>query len=120
MIRRAIVLLAFASCLVGGGPLRADGTAATKDTQKETIPLTAAEKAAASFELPEGFRSTLFAGEPMVRQPIGIATDSRGRLWVAENDTYAEQAVNFDLTRRDRIVILEDTDHDGRADTRKV
>ncbi|HWE40543.1 MAG TPA: PVC-type heme-binding CxxCH protein [Isosphaeraceae bacterium] len=106
--------------LAGNGSLRADGPPAAKDTQKETVPLTAAEKAAASFELPEGFRATLFAGEPVVRQPIGIATDAKGRLWVAENDTYAEQAVNFDLTQRDRIVILEDDDHDGRADRRKV
>ncbi|WP_172992097.1 PVC-type heme-binding CxxCH protein [Lacipirellula parvula] len=70
--------------------------------------------------VPNGFRTTLFASEPDVQQPIGIATDERGRLWVAENYTYADQATNFDLTKRDRVVILEDTDGDGRADSRKV
>ena len=50
----------------------------------------------------------------------GMATDSRGRLWVAENNTYSDANVNFDLSQRDRIVILEDTDHDGRADKHTV
>ena len=34
--------------------------------------------------LPEGFRVTLFAGEPDVAQPIGFTTDDRGRLWIGE------------------------------------
>ncbi|MFO1019284.1 MAG: hypothetical protein U0903_01075 [Planctomycetales bacterium] len=70
--------------------------------------------------MPEGFRVSLFAAEPDVRQPIGIATDARGRLWVAEKYTYAELGANFDLTQRDRVIILEDTDHDGQADRRNV
>src|SRR3954452_6014725 len=37
---------------------------------------------------PRGFRVTLFAGEPDVRQPISMAFDDRGRLWVAECYTY--------------------------------
>ena len=49
-----------------------------------------------------------------------MATDARGRLWVAENYTYAEAKAGFDLKQRDRIVILEDTDRDGRADKRTV
>ena len=69
-------------------------------------------------ELPPGFQLQVFAAEPDVRQPIGIATDSRGRLWVAENYTYSESAVNFHPTLRDRVIILEDRDHDGRADHR--
>ena len=34
--------------------------------------------------LPEGFRATLFAGEPDVVQPIAFTFDDRGRLWVVE------------------------------------
>ena len=81
---------------------------------------TDAARAAQGWTLPAGFGVSLFAAEPQVRQPIGIAFDGRGRLWVAENDTYADQAVGFDLKRHDRIVILEDTDHDGKADKRTV
>ena len=38
--------------------------------------------------VPEGFRVTLFAGEPDVVQPIAFAIDDRGRLWVAEAYSY--------------------------------
>ncbi len=79
-----------------------------------------AEQVAAEIEVPEGFHTTLFASEPDVQQPIGIATDERGRLWVAENYTYADETINFDATKRDRIVILEDADGDGRSDRRTV
>jgi putative membrane-bound dehydrogenase-like protein len=90
------------------------------NTQEESIPFTKPEDALKGIHLPEGFRATLFAAEPQVEQPIGFATDARGRIWVAENYTYSERAVNFDLNLRDRIVILEDTDGDGRADKRTV
>ncbi|MDB2673434.1 hypothetical protein N9Y81_00620 [Akkermansiaceae bacterium] len=49
-----------------------------------------------------------------------MAWDHQGRIWVAENYTYAESGKRFDLTLRDRIIILQDKDHDGKADTRKV
>ena len=38
--------------------------------------------------VPEGFKVTLFAGEPDVHQPIAFCIDDRGRLWVAEAYTY--------------------------------
>lgn len=79
-----------------------------------------AAAAAASFGLPEGFSVTVFAAEPDVRQPVGMAFDFKGRLWVAENYTYAERGVNFETNLMDRVVILEDRDGDGRAETRKV
>ncbi|MCA9232990.1 MAG: hypothetical protein KDA57_20255, partial [Planctomycetales bacterium] len=78
------------------------------------------QAAASRITVPEGFRVTLFAGEPDVQQPISLTTDERGRLWIAENYTYAENPTNFDTELRDRIVILEDTDGDGRHDQRKV
>ena len=91
-----------------------------KDTQAESVRLTTPVEAAASLAVPEGFRVSLFASEPVVRQPIAMATDARGRLWVAENHTYAERPLGFDLSQHDRIIVLEDTDHDGKADQPKV
>jgi putative membrane-bound dehydrogenase-like protein len=41
-------------------------------------------------------------------------------MWVAENYTYAERAKRFDLGLKDRVIILEDKDWDGVAETRKV
>lgn len=72
------------------------------------------------LKLPEGFKATLFAAEPDVQNPIGLAWDARGRMWVAENYTYAERAKRFDLGLKDRVIILEDKDWDGVAETRKV
>jgi hypothetical protein len=85
------------------------------NTQPETIPLLSHEQALASVQAPEGFDVSLFAAEPDVRQPIGYAFDTRGRLWVAECYTYAENGA-FDEELHDRIVILEDTNRDGQAE----
>lgn len=72
------------------------------------------------LKLPEGFKVTVFAAEPDIQQPIAFQFDSRGRLWVAEGYTYAEQAMNYDLRLKDRILVFEDTDNNGIFDTRKV
>ena len=74
----------------------------------------------AQTKLPPGFKLSVFAAEPDVQQPIGMATDARGRLWVAENYTYSERAVGYHKDLRDRIVVFEDTDNDGRFDKRTV
>src|SRR5690606_19337584 len=79
-----------------------------------------AEEAAAKLQLPPGFRATVFAAEPDVQNPIAMAFDSRGRLWIAENYTYSDSTQRFDLSLRDRVLIFEDVDNDGRADKRTV
>ena len=68
--------------------------------------------------VPPGFKVTLFAGEPDVVQPISFAIDHRGRLWVAEAYSYPIRVPDADA--RDRILIFEDTNNDGRFDSRKV
>ncbi|MCB1079516.1 MAG: dehydrogenase, partial [Verrucomicrobiae bacterium] len=79
-----------------------------------------AEEAARTMQLPPGFSCKVFAAEPEVQQPIAMTWDTRGRLWVAENYTYAENPSRWNTEMRDRIVILEDQDGDGRHDSRKV
>lgn len=75
-----------------------------------------ADKAAAGMRLPPGFRATVFAAEPQVVQPVSYCIDDRGRLFVAEALNYSD----WQATGKDRITILEDTDGDGQADSRKV
>jgi putative membrane-bound dehydrogenase-like protein len=89
------------------------------EPDRTAAPLPAAE-AAASMQVPDGFHVQVFASEPDVQNPIAMTWDARGRLWIAENYTYAERAQQFDLSLRDRVLILEDADGDGTADRRTV
>jgi putative membrane-bound dehydrogenase-like protein len=92
---------------------------ANSEADRSAEPM-AAEAAAKAMKLPAGFRATVFASEPDVQNPIAMTWDSRGRLWVAENFTYAENKQRFDLSFRDRVLVFEDTNHDGVADSRVV
>ncbi|WP_442510757.1 PVC-type heme-binding CxxCH protein [Novipirellula sp. SH528] len=76
-------------------------------------PVMTAAEAAETFMVPDGFRVTAFASEPDVMNPIAMAWDSRGRLWIAENFTYAERQQRFQLDLRDRVVILDPANHDA-------
>jgi len=67
--------------------------------------------------LPAGFRVELFASEPDVINPLAIAWDERGRVWVAESVDYPNDLHPEVGEGNDRIRILEDTNGDGRADT---
>jgi len=68
-----------------------------------------------SFILPPGFEIQLFAAEPDIAKPLNMAFDDRGRLWITNTVEYPYAAPD-DRPGRDSIRILEDTNHDGRAD----
>jgi len=74
------------------------------------------QESLAKITVPPGFNVSLFAAEPDVRQPVAMVTDDRGRIWVAESYSYKE----WEKRGEDRVVILEDSDHDGVMDKRKV
>ncbi len=78
------------------------------------------EQAAAKMTVPAGFEVKLAAAEPMITQPMAFCWDDRGRMWVAENRDYETRKTGFSNHGDSRIVILEDTDGDGRFDTRKI
>ena len=69
---------------------------------------------AAMFHAPEGLEVTLWAASPMLFNPANMDVDAAGRIWVSEGVNYRRH----EGRRRegDRIVVLEDTDHDGKAD----
>ncbi|MEC8556122.1 MAG: PVC-type heme-binding CxxCH protein [Planctomycetota bacterium] len=77
-----------------------------------------AEAAASAMKLPEGFQVKVGATEPQIQQPIAMAIDDRGRVWVAEAYEYPIRAKGE--KGRDRILIFEDTDGNGSLDSRKV
>lgn len=74
--------------------------------------------------LPDDLEVTLWAESPLFFNPTNMDVDLQGRIWIAEAVNYRN--FNNDSTRAlhhskgDRIMILEDTDHDGKADTSKV
>jgi putative membrane-bound dehydrogenase-like protein len=74
-------------------------------------------EAARAMTVPKGFTVKLAAAEPDVVRPIAFALDDRGRLWVAEAHSYPIRAEG---EGGDRILIFEDTNGDGRLDSRKV
>ena len=74
-----------------------------------------------SFEIDPRFEVTLFAGEehfPDVAAPVQMRWDARGRLWVACSTTYPHVYPGGEPA--DKLVILEDEDGDGVADTSRV
>jgi glucose/arabinose dehydrogenase len=68
------------------------------------------------FKLPPGFEIQLYASEPMIGKPINIAFDAKGRMWVTQSFEYPFPATSPNKGK-DRLTILEDTDHDGKADS---
>ena len=76
------------------------------------------EDAAKAMTVPPGFSVTLFAGEPDVQQPIAMAIDDRGRLWIAE--AYSYPLKQPPGQGKDRILIFEDSNGDGKFDTKKI
>jgi len=78
------------------------------------------EEALERIEVPEGFSVDLVAAEPDVTQPIAMCFDARGRLWVVEGRTYPRRAEGDHQAGKDRILVFEDGDGDGRFEKRKV
>ncbi len=80
------------------------------------------KNALAGLEVADGLQALLFASEPMMGNPTNIDIDSKGRVWVCEAFNYRPQLNPGNPTREagDRILILEDKDGDGEADTAKV
>ncbi len=90
------------------------------------VPLTAEEKSPANvpstapFTLPPGYEINLFASEIdfPIAKPVKITFDPKGRLWVASMPSYPQYVPG--AVPNDKIVILEDTNADGKADKHTV
>ncbi|EON77064.1 putative secreted glycosyl hydrolase [Lunatimonas lonarensis] len=68
------------------------------------------------IQKPVDFELSLFASEPDIQNPIAMAWDERGRLWIVESVDYPNTFKETDGAANDRIKICEDTNGDGRAD----
>lgn len=92
----------------------------TKESRGANEWMTPANELAA-FKVDPRFEVNLFASEeqfPELANPIQLRWDTRGRLWVSTSQAYPHLYPGQKPS--DRLVILEDTDNDGRADKSTV
>jgi putative membrane-bound dehydrogenase-like protein len=124
------VLIAFCFCA-------ALARAASEPPPADVVPFAglSPQEAVEKATLPPGFKMHVFASEPEVIQPIAFCLDDRGRVWMAEGRTYPrrkgdppkERSANPSpeqlkdiFSGLDRILVLEDTNGDHKADKRTV
>lgn len=77
---------------------------------------TAPEHAHESITVHPDFELSLVAAEPLIEKPISLEWDARGRMWVALTPGYPEKSQFSGIPPHDEIVVLEDTNGDGRMD----
>ena len=96
------------------------GTAATANGQRnlKDIPVPKPELEMQTFRLPEGFEVNLFAADPMIAKPIQMNFDPSGRLWIVSSEVYPH--IEPGAEARDKVIVLEDLDHDGTSDKTHV
>jgi mono/diheme cytochrome c family protein len=84
-------------------------------------PALTADEALKTFRVAPGFRVELVASDPLIGDPVAMNIGPDGRLWVVEMRSYMP---DLDGSTEDapvgRVVVLEDTDGDGRMDKRTV
>ncbi len=109
--RSTFPLFILACTLCGAGP--AYGQRDLKD-----IPVPDPELERRTFRVPDGFEVNLFAADPVIAKPIQMNFDESGRLWIVSSEVYPH--IKPGEAPRDRVVVLEDKDHDGVSDQLNV
>lgn len=97
--------------------VRADGPFVPRRQSQPPGPPLTPQQALEKMVVPEGFKVELVASEPDLVNPVAMAFDDRGRIYVTESFEYPRREPG---PGRDRIKILEDTNGDGRFDSVKV
>jgi len=101
------------SCLTALKPTAAAEPFIPRRQSKPPGPALSPADAIAAMTVPEGFTVELVASEPEIMNPVAMAFDERGRIWITESFEYPRLEPG---PGRDRIKVLEDTTGDGRAD----
>jgi putative membrane-bound dehydrogenase-like protein len=82
----------------------------------------AARESIGKFTVAPGLEVSLFAAEPMLRNPTDMDIDERGRVWITEGVNYRSTFQPWGTLQPagDKVIVLEDTDSDGVADKQTV
>ncbi|WP_201767002.1 PVC-type heme-binding CxxCH protein [Novipirellula maiorica] len=97
------------------------GSKSSSAAKEGSIDYLSPEESLAKINVPEGYELNLFASEvqfPDLANPVQMQVDAKGRLWVASWNTYPKWEPGKEMN--DSLMILEDTDKDGKADSRKI
>ncbi len=106
-------LLAAAGLFAAAGP--------TVFEPRGQTPYLSPEESLKTIEIQDGYRLELVLAEPVIRDPVSIAFDGNGRMYVAEMRTYMQDIDGKDeLTPRSRVSRHESSRRDGRFDKHTV
>ncbi|NND97226.1 MAG: c-type cytochrome [Pirellulaceae bacterium] len=97
------------------------GSKSSSAAKEGSIDYLSPEESLAKIKVPDGYELNLFASEvqfPDLANPVQMQVDAKGRLWAASWNTYPKWEPGKEMN--DSLMIFEDTDKDGRADTRKI
>ena len=79
------------------------------------------EETIKTFQLPPGYHAEVVASEPMVQEPVAMAWDGNGRLYVVQMNTYMKDANGTEeYEPTSRVMRLEDTNGDGKMDKSSI
>ncbi len=97
------------------------GSKSSSAAKEGSIDYLSPEESMAKIRVPEGYQLNVFASEvqfPDLANPVQLQVDTKGRLWAASWNTYPKWEPGKEMN--DSLMIFEDTDKDGTADTRKI
>ena len=121
---RLVVMLFAVAVATGYGQSSPPNRQWPPDVHKvsDDSPALSAEDALNTFYMAPGYHLELVASEPLVQDPIVMDWDPQGRLWVVEMPGFVPdlQVPEPFMDPIGKIVVLEDTNHDGKMDKRTV
>ncbi|QEG41016.1 PVC-type heme-binding CxxCH protein [Roseimaritima ulvae] len=97
------------------------GSKSSSAAKEGSVDYLSPEESLAKINVPDGFELNVFASEeqfPDLANPVQMQVDTKGRLWAASWNTYPKWEPGKEMN--DTLMIFEDIDKDGVADTRKI
>ena len=115
----------------GTGGVNATAAIAAPATKPDSLPLPpiapfdmtplSPAQSQKAFQVPAGFHLELVASEPMITEPVVITWDGNAKMYVAQMETYTQDADGTGTKEaKSRVILLEDTNNDGKMDKRSV